>query len=376
MNHIQQVLCCLVDVDNYFYGISPDHSVILGIDKKNYKAHIEWIFPGIPLYKSSVYLAIARVNEFLVCIPWRTNNILIYNIETRESTKIKLNNVFDENKYILEFFYYCVCNDNIYILGTTIPLIICLDVRNKKVEYICDLYNRIISIKEAKSRYFFAGGCIKIKEWLYIPLNGYGAIGMINTKTRSTELRFLECDMDGFEGINKAGTEVCLLGRKEKSHYLVLWNPESNKTQIKKIPYEGESDLWSAFHPPVYYNSNIYLLPMSADDFYVMNMEEQVIRTNKRFDIFLKGCPKEKNQSKIVQVLLSKNVLTFITVFDKKWHKVNLDNGEYEDFFVEIVDENYWRQYERDVCCREMEITGYVLEGELGFNNFIDAITK
>ena len=374
MNHVQRIRCYLVNAGNSLYGISPDYNAILRIDENRYKAYIECIFPNVSLYESNLYWAIAKVNKILVGIPCRTNNILLYDIQEKKTAILKLNYLSCGHEYPVEFFYYCVCNNNIFILGTTIPMIIYLNVKEKKIEYLTNAYEQIVSIERYKSRYFFAGGCVQIGKWLYVPLQGYGAIMMVNIITKSTELCFPECDMDGYEGINKIGTEVCLLGRKGKYHYLAFWNPENNKAHINKIPYEGETDLWAAFWPPVYYKSNIYLLPMSADHFFVMNMEEQEMRIEGRFDEFLEGCPLDQVKSKVMSVELSENILTFMTSFDSKWHKVNLGTGECSDYVVELVDKNDWRFYERDVCCREIEMKTIIPEGDITVNNYIDAI--
>lgn len=368
-----------IDTDKVIWVISQDYNALLKIEKHTRTARAEIILEKYPVYGHGWYFSGVLSEDYIVCIPAAAKDIGIYSLNSGsidyipiECSKQGRREIYDP---MFKFFGGYAYGGNVLIYGSTYPALISVNPKEKKIDYIDDWFADVEKyISEGNTRFYFGDGHTRVGNNLYIPMCICGAFLVVDLNTLQCRAILPPDKLDGIEGVTKIEDKLCFIGRKEGIYFLCLWNPGDDEMKKLRIPYQVKNIAWCSFLSPVFWKTKIYLLPYTADHFYVVDLSSEEIRIEKKLDLTIIGFSGMIQDIKVGAMKQDGNIVVFQTWWDYKWHKYNLDTWEYEDYELILDDEKYTQYYQKALCHKLIDEKIIISEKKIPVPIFLDEI--
>lgn len=368
-----------IDTNKAIWVVSQDYNALLKIEKNTRTARAEIILEKYPIYEYGWYFSGVLSEDYIVCIPAAAKDIVIYSLNSGgidyipiECSKQACREIYDP---MFKFFGGYAYGGNVLIYGSTYPALISVNPKEKKIDYIDNWFTDAEKyIPEGDTQFYFGDGHVRIDNNLFIPMCICGAFLVVELNTLQCRVILPPDKIDGIEGVTKIEDKLCFIGRKEEMHFLYLWHPGDDEIKKLQIPYQCKSVAWCSFLSPVFWESKIYLLPHTADHFYVVDLKSEEICIEKSLDLVIAEFPDKMQDAKIETMKQSGNIVVFQTWWDYKWHKYNLDTGQHEDFELILDDENYTQHYQKALCHKKINDKTIISEETISLPAFLDEI--
>lgn len=368
-----------IDTDKVIWVVSQDYNALLRIEKNTRTVRAEMILEKYPIYTPGWYCSAVLAGDYIVCIPSAAKDIVIYSLKDESVDYIPIacsergsQEIYDS---VLKFFGGYTYGRNVLIYGAMYPALISVDPKEKKIDYIDDWFTDAEKyISEGDTRFYFGDGHTRIANSLFIPMCICGAFLVVELNTLQCRVILPPDKIDGIEGVTKIEDKLCFIGRKEEMYFLYLWHPGDDEIKKLQIPYQCKSVTWCSFLSPVFWESKIYLLPHTADHFYVVDLKNEEICIEKNLDLVIAEFPDKIQDVKVEVMKQNGNIVVFQTWWDYKWHKYNLDTWEHEDFELILDDEKYTQCYQKVICRKMIDEEMIITEEKMPFSIFLDVI--
>lgn len=369
-----------IDTERAIWIISPEYNALLHVEKDTKIVTEEVVLGKYSLYVPEMYYASGVLSgDYIVCIPSAAKDIAVYSLRDKSICHIPVvpPRCICKEIYNPAFKFYrgYAYDENVLIFGISYPALLNLNLKTKRIEYLCDWVMHVERhIPQGDTHFYFGDGYVNLKKKLIIPMNCCNAFLSIELKTLQCRLVFPPDKMDGIECVVKAEDKLCFIGRKGKLYYLCVWNPDIKEMRKFQIPCQGGSPGWISFLSPIFWKSKVYLVPQTADHFYVVDLESEKVEIEKNLEVMISEFPGELQDIKVGTYKQNGNIVIFNTGWDYQWHKYNLDTWEHEDFELTLNDENYIWHYQKALCRKWMDENEVISENEMPFSVFFEEI--
>ena len=222
-----------VKIENKIYFISLNMNLIFSIDINDNKIELITHIPNISFLYDELMGAIDICENKLVIAPNKTNEIWIYDIDKREWNNIER----DEFAHIgtggmLQIVKY---NNYMYLIGSSYPAIIKLDVSKMKAEYIKEPFiEKVKKMGELKDAFFRTHHAVR-GEWLYLASCVDNTVLKFNLKTNEYKWLSIGSDDNKFSGIVYSLNDFWLSPRTTEK--IIKWDGMNG---IKEISLPAE----------------------------------------------------------------------------------------------------------------------------------------
>lgn len=368
-----------IDTNKGIWVVSQDYNALLKIEKNTRTAKAEVILEKYPVYESEWYYTGVLLEDYIVCIPAAAKDIVIYSIKNRSANYIPIE-CFEQccreiYNPMFKFFGGYAYGENVLIYGSTYPALISVNLKEKKINYIDDWFTTAEKyISRGDTRYYFGDGHVRIENNLFIPMCICGAFLVVELNTLQCGLVLPPDKIDSVEAVTKVEDKLCFVGRKEEIYFLCLWHPGNDEMKKLQIPYQCKSVAWCSFLSPVFWESKVYLLPYTADHFYVADLKSEEIHIDERLDLTIEKFSGKIQGVKVGAMKQNGNLVVFQTWWNYKWHKYNLDTWEHEEFELILDDEKYTQYYQKTLCRKLIDEKTIISEKTVSVPFYLDEI--
>lgn len=359
--------------------VSQEYHALLQIDKAAKTTTVEVFFQKYPFHKPEGYYSGIISGDYIVCMPAAAEDVVIYSLNDQKLVYLPLADADqacqEEYNPTYKFFRGYAYGGNVLAFGATYPALLHINPEEKTIDYVDEwVADAERYIPQDGASFYFGDGHVRLAKELFIPMNCCGAFLVANLETLQCRLLLLPGELDGIEGVTKIEDKLCFIGRKEELYYLCLWHPKDKAIKKVRLPYRGKSFAWISFSKPLFWRSKVYLIPQTADHFYVVDLESEEISIEENFEIMLCKFPAEKQEIKVGGYKQNGNIIVFQTWWDYKWHRYNLDTWEHEDYEL-MLDNETCAQYEQQVLCdRLIDEKNVISEKVVPLSIFLGAI--
>lgn len=369
-----------IDTEKDMWVVSPEYHALLRAGKDKKTTIAEKFFEKYPLYKPEWYHASGVLTgDYIVCVPSSATDIAVYSFGDRSMyyIPIAISDQICQEIYnpTYKFFKAYAYDRGVLIFGTTYPVLININPEEKKIDYIdgwvTDAEKYIL---QRGSDFYFGDGYVRLGNDLFIPMSYCGAFLVTNLETLQCRVVFPLEEMDSIEGVTKIADKLCFIGRKGELYYLCFWNPRDKKMKKLQIPYQGKCCAWISFLSPVFWKSKVYLVPQTADHFYVVDLESEEIKIEKNLEMMISEFPEETQDIKVGTYKQNGNIVIFNTWWDYKWHKYNLDTWEHEEFELQLNDEDYVQYCQKAQCDKLIDERSIISEKTIPLPVFLNKV--
>ena len=208
-----------IDTEKAIWIVSQDCNALLKIEKNTREIRTEIILEKYPIYESGWYFSGVLSGEYIVCIPYAAEDVVIYSVNNGSINYIPI--VYPEwdcrgiYNPMYKFFGGYAYGGNVLIYGATYPALLSINLKEKKIEYIDDwLTDAEKYISQGDTRFYFGDGHIRIENNLFIPMCICGAFLVVELNTLQCRIMLPPDKIDGIEGVTKIGDKLCFIGRK------------------------------------------------------------------------------------------------------------------------------------------------------------------
>lgn len=367
-----------IDTEKAIWIISPEYHALLHIDKDTKIVTAEKFFEQYPLYKPEWhYTSGVLSGDYIVCVPSASKDIAVYSLCDRSMFYIPVADLgqFSREIYnpIFKFFKAYAYGKGVLIYGSTYPALLHANLEERKIDYIDDWMIFVEKhISQRGSDFYFGDGYVRIEKNLFIPMSYCGAFMNTDTETLQCRIVIPSYNLDSIEGVTEVKGKLCFIGRKEELYYLCFWNPEDKNMKKLQVPYQGKSFAWISFLSPIFWKSKVYLVPQTADHFYVVDLESGKIEIERSLDVMISEFPAELQDIKVGAYKQNGNIVIFHTWWDYKWHKYNLDTWEHEEFELQLSEEDYTQYCQKALCDRLVDENNIISEQTIPLPVFLD----
>ncbi len=188
------------------YCVSFAFSRLYEIDKKTGEA-VELKIKKNGAELDFMFFSIEKINEKLILIPLKANEIVVYNLISKTTDYIELKSLdyISKRKEVAKNAKF-VCSyskDNyVYLLGAFYPAIIQFNVDTYETEYITEWAGRLGEKKNFD--YNLVTGCTAQGDKLYMSMGYYPSVMVMDTKNNSIEIIKINTPYKGFSGISSS----------------------------------------------------------------------------------------------------------------------------------------------------------------------------
>ena len=275
--------------------------------------------------------------------PFKSDEIVVYDLVSDNVTSLKLNKAYFNNKKILNFsakFWNVIGNEKtVYMFGYGYPAIIKIDAKTLETTYLFDYAEGHIesifnSDKLNEAEGYFGNGYAEIDGKYYIASGVCSGVWEFDIKTESLSLIKLKSNAEGFFSIASYKNDLLLTSIDSGDCTLYIWEIGNKNVRSIALPVGG---LWNV---PIVLDGDVYLFPWTTNEHVVrINEDSGNCDVCDRFDQLLKTELGEKDS--VLAVELNESEIFFILVNKGVWVTYDLKKDEQVCVLPEITDQNY-----------------------------------
>lgn len=319
------------DYDGTWY-LGYDHNGLYFFNNKTEIIEFVGIIPKEELFALRLYSAMTVVDDYLIMIPYRANEIAIYNkrkcvfikvpLEPVCKFKYKAKNVNEKSK----FYSFTRNGDCIIMYPHNYPAMVVFDLKSFKNEYHTAFFYELDKISDNDEPY--VTDVYRLGDCIYGSCGNVSAFFVMNLNNYECKIHRIETKVDGFNGIYKKGNSVWLSPRKGSS---IIKYDEHNKKVVEYNKYpKGFTGSYIPFHKIYDTKHGLLLFPDFANKFILLNEKNGKMKEV----IFLSNIIEEKRNP---MVYASDRTMAYSCIDDK----IKFISGRTNELYIADLQTKY-----------------------------------
>lgn len=371
MKRIDRYVRCyqgMTDQDALFI-VPQDYNAICKVDLQRRKTGIVTWLDDKDILVGRLFFSVILSDGWLVLVPGESDQVIIYHLETGEIKRIDICNpqiitnevYFKKNKFFCGFFR----NGNVYLLATTYPAILKINIDTGNTTYIVDWIEEIRDrIPKGDTNWYFSPGFVLDGNYAYISGSVSGAIVRLDCNTDKTCVFKSSVNIKMLHGMITYKEDMWVLAATERGSSLIRWIPEKGfLDEILIEPVREEDVYWCS---PLEIDGSIYLFQSNDANVYKADMQEQKVTMCMEVTEAIRKVPQIKSRMFVRVIGEYKKKIIFMIESTKKWFEFDTINQKIDNFIIETIDDEYERRYRNNPCMKESDIP---------LSEFLEAVT-
>ncbi|MCR5100412.1 MAG: hypothetical protein K6B41_03550 [Butyrivibrio sp.] len=279
------------------------------------------------------YYSIEKVNEKLILIPLKPNEIVVYDLISKSADYIELKSLdyISKRKEVAKNAKF-VCSyskDNyVYLLGAFYPAIIKFNVDTYETEYITEWVGRLEEKKNFD--YNLVTGCTAQGDKLFMSMGYYPSVMVMDTKDNSIEIIKINTPYNGFSGICLKEDDIWLTTFGEGDNGVVRYNMISGRTDNINI-IKKESRINFPFSIPYCIEDYVYIMPQRAKHVFKIDVKTNNVEIVNSLDfLFDEEDVKQYLEVRCYPIKQIDEIITFIETKDFSWIEYNTKTDTFD----------------------------------------------
>ena len=194
-------LRCLgyAEVDDDIWFASLYFNGLIQLDRRTGQIKSARKFPDYGISHVWLYATVCQVKEYIICVPFQSEKIVSYNIQTQkfQSFALDLEKVGKRQRYYASAFVY---GKYVYMFPVEAKCMIRFDVQKNSIKYLDNGLTLISEALPEKAECFVLQHAIVNKK-VYIPFAGLNAVAVFEPEKECLDIEYLNID-DGCSTIN------------------------------------------------------------------------------------------------------------------------------------------------------------------------------
>lgn len=348
-------------------------------DKTENRTKLLMRFPGFPVDKGFLYLAIEKAGSILVLAPASASEIVLYDLAADRAEYLEIAPVEDERKvkYIgsCRFLNCYRHGDSVYLFGFEYPAVLKLDVNTKQILYLTDwvkeVEQRITKIYVTMgyvSDYVIAG------DFVWALCECANAVLRLDLRTDEIKIVDIYSDLDVRCGICFDGN-FWVTGYNENVNKLLEYDAQfvfKKETEICSSQKNGDEyslslqdNLWEIY-PILDLGERFFLFSVYPRHVYEYDKTSQEVRICPAFEGLLEIRDEKFHEMGILALRRKGNLVCFITGNDFLWNEYDLERGTITRYEVRAGEDEEFLQIKSKFMAERVILEGEML-WELGY---------
>lgn len=222
-----------VEIENEIWFPNFNFNALVKLEKSSGKIRVIDRFPNFSIEKRSLYSTVCHVKDWLVFVPYNSDEIVSYNIRTKEFVSALL-----DQKYVgerREYFLSAYVHDrSVYMFPMAAKCLVRYDVYDRSAVYLTDPY--IDSIPETS--FCFGQEFEVVDKKVYLPFLNVNAVAVLDVQKERLDIRNLQFG-EGCSTINYGGGFFYLASTGKGELY--RWEMGTGDVEIYHFPKELEA---------------------------------------------------------------------------------------------------------------------------------------
>lgn len=278
MNMLYNLRCLgYVEIDDNIWFSNLYFNALIKLDKLTGQIEIIDKFPNYEIDQVWLYSTVCHINNLLVFVPFRSTEIVVYNIKTEKfiSVALDLTKVGKRERYFASAYIY---GNYIYMFPVEAKCIIRYDVQLNSIKY---LENGLIDVRSTlpKTTECFALQFEIIGKKIYIPFAELNAIAIFNLEKETIDIQYLNIT-GGCSTINYFEGYFYMASWKQCKIY--RWNNETEEIiEYVDFPKEFTSGDYM-FSSACSMKDRIFFLPIQGNMIISFEIKSKKLYEEKR----------------------------------------------------------------------------------------------
>lgn len=313
--------------------------------------------------------AICKNKDRLYFSPIMANGIGVYDLKTKEISKIEFYNSDIEDKYksseFSKFFWAFSYKESVFFTPVSYPAIMQYDIEKNTFRYHSDWLEKLKKYNYGTNQEI-SMAAIQNGSILALTSLIANVVIMFDMETYKSEIYEFELDSIGFYGIGYDGADYWIVSLN--GEYIIRWNKETNSKQIINICFGGFIAKPYYFTNKIqFYKNYVYLLPHMGDFAIKICMETKSISVIDFFGDLDKSLDASGRFAGIKNIFISESGesalvsigsgLKQINFKENTFEKIQLKSSERNDELLQKLatrsyyyDFNYFNKWQDSIC--------------------------
>lgn len=280
MEMLYQLRCLgFVEIGDDIWFANLYFNALVRLNRRTGKIEDLRKFPGYGMEWHWLYATVCHVDEYLVFVPFRSKEIVSYNMQTREFTSASLNldMTGKKERYFADAFEY---GKYVYMFPVEAECIVRYDVQRNSVKYLFPGLDTISDIlPETAERFALQFEFVDGK--VYMPFAGFPAVAIFDPEKESLTVKYLPVK-GGCSTINYHNGFFYMASWKTCNIY--RWNHKTEEIMVyDEFPQNflpGEYPFLSGW----VMENRIFFLPVEGNMIVSLDMESGQLYEEKKID--------------------------------------------------------------------------------------------
>ncbi len=212
--------------------------------------------PGEPIFKQALYRNCVRCNNKVYLVPYTASEIAIYDINTKEIKKLKVEDYgVKNNRYSCAAVY----GNMIFMFGDKTPCTLIINTDTDEVSYFEKMHNELDSIKNKDIGFYISRSLIIEENLCYFIGAEANVLVIFNMDTMEYEFVPLGESEGSYNNLYKMNDDIYLIpGRNNR---FAVWNIKNKTLNEIGEKVEGSAQYFATYEC----NKKVYALADNAD---------------------------------------------------------------------------------------------------------------
>lgn len=346
-----RILCTnIIETDGKYIFSMWDKNGICILNPSDGKCNVIGIYTNRAYGDNCLTGEVVKAEGKVFFAPFRAEDILIYDINSKNLIDIPLRDVLadDEALFEMEYKFWNVISENgfVYMLGYQSPVILKIDARTLEVSYFTNWAETAPGISKYRRNdnwwFYFGKGHIKVGGVTYVAAGIGNGVWKIDLRNDSFVYVQLDVDTDGFYSIGKFGKDIVLTSSNRNENKLFYWNTETTEIRSEQLPI---SCLWLE---PLEFMENLWLFPFSVDGEILMQSKNGKFIKYGILDKLLDVDYGERD-SVLTLKIVNDHTVSFLCGRERKWFTYDYLSDDLKENIHEISDKKYMENYRSEL---------------------------
>lgn len=370
----------VIEQDTLFF-VPEGLNAICRVDLRQKRAGIETWLDDESILLGSLFFSVILSDDWLILLPGRSEQVVIYDRKKKTlkrfdicEPKIATNEVYRRED---KFYGGFVRNNNVYILASTYPAILKINIDTGETKYITDWIEGIRDrIPKEDNRCYFANGVVLDDPYVYIPGSVSGTIVGLDCNTDKTHVFQCHGVMKMVHGLIMYKEEMWVLATTDQRSSLIRWSPERGLLNEIVIDNDSSEDIY--WWNPLEIDGSIYLF-RSSGAVYKVDMQEEKVAACMEITKAVGGFPKMNSKYMFRLIGVYKKNIIFLNGDTGEWFEYNTVSQKIESFVLEIIEDETNDKYDIMDCNTKDLLEGkkpYMNEWDFPLTKFLNMIIQ
>lgn len=354
-----------IDGDTAWF-VAGNFNALIEMNLLSMSMHVLGNVPNEKIDGVRLYSGIEKYNNLLVLVPMSAQEIAIFNLDSKEFSKIPIKRIdnrlqrYNEN---YKFFAHYLYKDTCYLIGHTYPGIIRLNMNDMSQSIIDSWVDEFEKDSNNPSKsYFMNDYCLK-DNTLIIPASMTNKVLLLELETNETKVCTIGKPYFSFSGVAYDGSFFWIMAYTLNGNTIIRWDGKDIYEMIE-IPEINHG--W--YIAAIYYNELVRFFP-SWDENYIISIN---IKNKEIKREILGNCYQNET------IYLVKQIRHILYIFSKKQKKMfiyDLDKRHMKELALSDADGSLNKRFIDIWWIQKNKQNEYFVENQFynidGYINFI-----